>query len=564
MLLFTHGQNCGHIYDFDTQKWVETSEASLNGYKIEKVDCYLVKRAWHESICTLGEEVNLNNVGDKLSAFAILERDSSKFTSAASSYLVTKKESHTNPIHVVNEPEVTFLKDYDANENALRLSISVHDKRLLDSKVESPKGQAVSIKNISEHFDREFARKPVQLKVMLKGDDLSKLDMETFHIKEGELEHVNGLGFQSSKMTMFDTKLTDVNFGGCRAEICMLTHCSISESKFVESQLLNCRMQKVVIFNSDFSKAVMDTANLNDCSISGSHFNSASLIGAHILGNTSKTKVSNSDFSESNLSESRLNNLEIRSTGARTAVFIRANMKNLTWKNSDLSACVFNLTSFENVTFKSVNFGAALLGDIRHKCLAFENCRFDGANFTNLELGLADLKNVEIKNSHLDGVDFYNCCLENVTFINCTFTGCSFRKCDMDTVKFSGCKFSDTELTGVVHFKAENIKGIEGRFVTRDRKGKESIAKNTNVAVKVVSESYLLNTANPTVPVPPPRSGESNYLSQRRMQLSKAEAEADQPRLKTVPLVDSRERSSAVTEIDSETADKATKKGVSK
>lgn len=217
-----------------------------------------------------------------------------------------------------------------------------------------------------------------------------------------------------------------VDLNSCLALKC-LSWLDLKDSVFhsadlMNSNLSNSDLRRSIGIGVDFSKAILDKANLSDAYFCSSKFNESSLVGCDLR---------NSNLDRSNLIGVDLNNANITKASLSKCNLTNANLSNSNCTEVKFTNSILTYAKMVNVNLSKANLeGVIMIHANLSKTDAarafFLNAMAENANFSECNLSSANFKNANIKFVNFSYANFTRADLRLANIANANFSYASF------------------------------------------------------------------------------------------------------------------------------------------
>ncbi len=115
---------------------------------------------------------------------------------------------------------------------------------------------------------------------LLKGVNLSGLQLEQYELTDSVLQKVDGIGLRSSdshwlRVQASDARMTGADFGSGHFEDCVFRNLKLDEAGFRFATFKRVRFEQCILRKADFSSAKLQHVVFTDCDFNTINFNSA-------------------------------------------------------------------------------------------------------------------------------------------------------------------------------------------------------------------------------------------------------------------------------------------------
>ncbi len=252
---------------------------------------------------------------------------------------------------------------------------------------------------------------------------LNSLDLSKAYFEQANLRGVDWLNCNLSGVVLARSSLVNVNFfdcnfdnasfGGAVLTNCTFNRCSFNQTNLSKGKFGDCRFQRCDFQENIVSGASFLATTFEDCDFTGAIFLESKFIDAVI------------------------------SCSSLTRVFLsKCHVDDISIQQSDLKQCVIAEGNFSNPSLISCSVERIFFGqELQIRRALFENCKFNMANFRELDLTDSVFRNVFATLS-----DFSDAKITNVVWIDNQFLDCRFLKTDITGAVVNQCDFSNSNM----------------------------------------------------------------------------------------------------------------------
>ncbi|MCV0367053.1 MAG: pentapeptide repeat-containing protein, partial [Nitrosopumilus sp.] len=242
---------------------------------------------------------------------------------------------------------------------------------------------------------------------------------------------------------------------------CDLTNSIVQQTDLSHSNLIKTNFSNLNIKNVNFANAIMTEANLENISMTGGSFENATL---------HKVNLSNADLLETNLRGADLSGADLKkltyvNSDARGAVFADSDLTEVVFKGVGLTNTDFVNAVMINADMSGINLGGSNLNKV-----SFENANLTGTSFVKahlveVNLNGADLTNANLKEADLSGADLSGAILENIILSNAILSradlsGANLTEISLKDVNLSNANLKEADLSGA-DLSGANLNGAD-------------------------------------------------------------------------------------------------------
>ncbi len=209
----------------------------------------------------------------------------------------------------------------------------------------------------------QFLHNSTTLEFVLKGADLSGLDLHT--------------------MGLFKADLRGANLEGADLSFAYLTGGNLSEANLRRAILTGAFMGGIDLVGADLREA-----NLNQAYLYGSDLSGANISGAHLSGaNLREAVLAGADLNGSNLSRAYLFGANLMA-----ATLVQADLSKTDLSEANLEGADLTEANLEDANLSEADFSKANLQGANLRNVFLPNANLDEVNLTGADLGGAYLK----------------------------------------------------------------------------------------------------------------------------------------------------------------------------
>lgn len=240
------------------------------------------------------------------------------------------------------------------------------------------------------------------------------------------------INYYHPEVDLRSARLEDLDLNGVLLPYANLSHANILSTNFAEG----------VFYKTDFTKAKITGGNFSSCELTGSSFKASILdLSNFTRARLTQASLENVQITNGNFKEADLTNASLKNARITKGNFINANLR-----GADLSGATLGFADFTNADLSDANLADA---------------KILGGNFTSALLRQSDLSNALFFEVDLNDADLTQSRMGSTVIRNSTLCQTQFDLCFLSLTSFYNCDLSKAQgLENTLHSFPSSI-GID-------------------------------------------------------------------------------------------------------